>query len=185
MRIPRNLQTDQDHIARFLTVLGGASVEVRNNKRAKAKLFILAHQFIKDYIDEGFFKKEEVIIKILEEGGFPTDQGPIGAMRADQKKSREVAEALIDTATIWQAGDETIRSEVGWASSEYTSIMRQHIERLKTLIYPLVEQTLPMEAEETVSHEIKNIVFEGGLKDGVEKYVKLIHELEEEYSDWK
>jgi hemerythrin-like domain-containing protein len=185
MRVPRNLQTDQDHIARFLTVLGGASMEVRANRRAKANLFINAHLFIKDYIDEGFFKKEEVLIKILEEGGFPLDSGPIGAMRTDQKKSREAAEALLETTNAWQAGDEKIRSEVGWASSEYTSVMRQHIDRLKSLIYPLIEQTLPMEAEETVSAEIKSIVFEGGLKDGLEKYVKLIQEMEEELGDWK
>jgi hypothetical protein len=48
-----------------------------------------------------------------------------------------------------------------------------------------VEQTLPIEAEEKVTADIKSIVFEGGLKDGPEKYVKLIEELEAEYSDWK
>ena len=42
-----------------------------------------------------------------------------------------------------------------------------------------------MEAEEKVSEEIKSIVFEGGLKDGVEKYIKLIQEMEEEFNDWK
>lgn len=185
MRIPKNLQTDQDHINRFLTVLGGASVEVRNNKRAKAKLFIDAYEFMKDYIDEGFFRKEEVLIKILEDGGFPPTQGPVGAMRSDQSKSREVAEALISAANTWQAGDTSFRSEVGWASSEYTSTLRQHMERLKTLIYPLIEQTIPMEGEEKVTEEIRSIVFEGGLKDGVAKYVKLIEELEEEFNDWK
>lgn len=185
MRIPKNLQTDQDHINRFLTVLGGASIEVRNNKRAKAKLFTHAYEFMKDYIDEGFFKKEEILIKILEDGGFPPNQGPVGAMRSDQKKSREVAEALLETANLWQAGDADIRGEVGWAASEYTSTMRQHMERLKTLIYPLIEQTIPMEGEEKVTEEIRGIVFEGGLKDGVEKYVKLIQELEEEFNDWK
>jgi len=185
MRISKNLRDDQDYIKRLLTVLGGASVEVRNNKRAKAKLFILAYEFIKNYIDEGFFKKEEVVIKILEDGGFPTDQGPIAALYSDQKKSREVAEALINTVNIWQAGDESIRSEVGWASSEYTTIMRQHLERLKTLIFPLIEQTISMEDEDKVSEAINGIVFEGGLKDGAEKYVKLIGTLEDELSDWK
>ena len=184
MRVPRNLQTDQDHISRFLGVLGGASREVRNNKRAKAKLFILAYGFIREYIDEGFFRKEEVIIKILEEGGFPTNQGPIAAMRNDQKKSREAAEAMIEAAKIWQGGDDSIRGEVGWASSEYASTIRQHLDRLKTLIYPLVEQTVPIEAEEKISEQIRGIVFEGGLKDGAEKYVKLIDELQSEFTDW-
>jgi hemerythrin-like domain-containing protein len=185
MRIPRNLQTDQDHISRFLAALGGASLEVRNNKRAKAKFFLLAHKFIKDYIDEGFFRKEEVLIKILMDGGFPPDQGPVAAMRSDQKKCREAAETLLHTATAWQGGDEVVRTEVGWASHEYSTTLRQHLDRLKSLIYPLVEQILPIEAEEKVTEEIRAIVFEGPLKDGIEKYVKLLEELEGEYSDWK
>lgn len=185
MRVPRNLQTDQDHITRFLNVLGGASLEVRTNKRAKAKFFLQAHTFIKDYIEEGFFKKEEVIVNILVDGGFSTSQGPVGNLRSDQKKCHEDAETMLSAATAWKEGDEGARSEVGWSSHEYSSAMREHLNRLKTLIYPLVEQTLPQEAEEKVTEDIKSIVFEGGLKDGVEKYVKLIEELEEEFKDWK
>jgi hemerythrin-like domain-containing protein len=185
MRVPRNLQTDQDHITRFLNVLGSASLEVRTNKRAKAKFFLLAHTFIKDYVEEGFFKKEEVIVTILVDGGFSTNQGPVGSLRSDQKKCREDAETMFNAATAWKDGDEGARSEVGWSSHEYSSTMREHLNRLKTLIYPLVEQTLPIEAEEKVTEDIKNIVFEGGLKDGVEKYVKLVEELEEEFKDWK
>jgi hypothetical protein len=48
-----------------------------------------------------------------------------------------------------------------------------------------VEQLLPIEAEEKVTEEIRGIVFKGPLKDGIEKYVKLLEELEGEYSDWK
>jgi len=151
----------------------------------KSKFFILAHTFIKEYIDEGFFRKEDVIINILLDGGFSEGQGPVGNLRSDQKKCREDAETMLNAATSWQDGDESFRSEVGWSSHEYTSTMRQHLERLKTLIYPLIEQTLPMEAEEKVTEEIKAITFEGGLKDGAGKYIKIIEELEEEFKDWK
>lgn len=185
MRVPRNLQTDQEQIARFLNVLGGASLEVRTNKRAKAKFFLLAHTFIQDYVQAGFFKKEEVLINILIDGGFSESQGPVGAMRADQKKCADDAETMLAAASAWQNGDENARAEVGWSAHEYSSTLRQHLERLKTLIYPLIEQTLPMEAEEKVTEDIKAIIFEGGLKDGAEKYVKIIGELEEEYKDWK
>jgi hemerythrin-like domain-containing protein len=185
MRVPRNLQTDQDHITRFLTALGGAALEARTNKRAKAKFFIHAHTFINDYINEGFFKKEEVIINILVDGGFPANQGPVGGLRTDQQKCREIAETMFNAATAWEGGDESARSEVGWAAHEYSTTMRQHLDRLKTLIYPLVEQTLPIEAEEKVTEDIKRITFYGGLKDGPDKYVNLIGELEDEFKDWK
>jgi hemerythrin-like domain-containing protein len=185
MRIAKNLRPDQDNILRFITALGSGSVILSTTKRARPSFFISAHSFIRDYIEDGFFKKEELLIKILEEGGFPAESGPIGAILSDQQKSREAAETLINAAKQWQAGDEVARSEVGWATSQYTSAIRLHLERLKSLIFPLLEQTISIDDEHKVSEEINKIVFEGGLKDGTEKYIKLIAALEDELSDWR
>ena len=185
MRISKNLRPDQENILRFITVLGGGSVILSTNKHARPSFFISAHSFIKDYIEGGFFKKEELLIKVLEEGGFPTESGPIGSILGDQKKSRDAAELMINAAKQWQAGDEVARSEVGWATSQYTSAIREHLERLKNLIFPLIEQTISIDDEHKLSDEINKIVFEGGLKDGTEKYVKLIVALEDELSDWR
>ncbi|MCP4140722.1 MAG: hypothetical protein GY755_10610, partial [Chloroflexi bacterium] len=89
MRIVRKLNADQENIKRFITVLGGGMVEISSNKFARPEFFILAHTFIKGYIEGSFFKKEEMLINALDELGFPLDDGPIGAMRADQEKSIE------------------------------------------------------------------------------------------------
>jgi len=185
MRISKNLRPDQENISRFIAVLGSGSVILSSSKYARPNFFISAHTFIQDYIENGFFKKEEVLIKVLEDNGFPTGSGPVGAMLGDQKKSREASVLLINAAKQWQAGDEVARSEVGWATSEYTSSIRQHLERLKNLIFPLLEQTISIDDEHKLSEEINKIVFEGGLKDGTEKYIKLLGELEEELSDWQ
>ena len=185
MRIKKNLHPDQENISRFIDVLGGGSVILSTTKHARPNFFISAHKFIREYIEDGFFKKEELLIKTLEEGGFPTEEGPISAMRTDQKKSREAAELLINAAKHWQAGDEEARAEVGWSTSEYTSAIRQHLERLKKLIFPLLEQTISIDDEHKLSEEINKIAFQGGLKDGTEKYIKLIEALEEELSDWR
>ena len=185
MRISKNLRPDQDNILRFINVLGGGSVILSTTKYARPNFFISAHSFIRDYIEDGFFKKEEVLIKVLEEGGFPSESGPIEAIHNDQKKSHEAAELLINAAKQWQAGDEVARSEVGWATSQYTSAIRQHLERLKSLIFPLIEQTISIDDEHKLSEEVNHIVFEGGLKDGAEKYIKLIAALEDELSDWR
>ena len=185
MRIAKNFRTDQENISRFIAALGSGSVVLSTNKHARPGFFISAHNFIKDYIEDGFFKKEELLIKSLEEGGFPTESGPVAAMLSDQKKCREAAEVLVNAAKQWQTGDEVARSEVGWATSQYTSAVRQHLERLKSLIFPLIEQTISIDDEHKLSEEINKIVFEGGLKDGTEKYIKLIAALEDELSDWR
>lgn len=184
MRIAKNLRGDQENISRFLAALGGASVVLSASKHARPSFFILAHDFIQEYIEAGFFRKEEVLIKVLEDGGFSPDEGPIHAIRDDQKKCRDAAEILISAAQRWQAGDEEMRPEVGWATSVYTGAIRQHVERLKNHIFPLLEQTISMDEEHKVSEEVNAIVFEGGLQAGPAKYVKLIETLEEELSDW-
>lgn len=184
MRITKNLRADQENIKRFLAALGGGSVAL-SSKLARPSFFIFAHGFITEYIVEGFFKKEELLIRALEEGGFPPDDGPIRLIRNDQKKSREAAQLMLDAARQWQSGDETARPEVGWATSEFTSTIRTHLDRLKNHIFPLLEQTITIEEEHKVSEGINNIVFEGDLKEGPEKYIKIIETLEDELSDWQ
>ena len=185
MRITKNLRADQENINRFLAALGSCSTILSTSKLVRPSFFIFAHNFIRDYIEDAFFRKEELFMTALEDAGFPPDDGPINSMRKDHKKSREASELLINAARRWQAGDEDARTELGWATSEYTSSVRQHLDRLKNQIYPLLEQTISIDDEHKISEGINNIVFEGSLKDGSEKYLKLIETLEDELSDWK
>ena len=102
MRIARKLRDDQEIISRFIAVLGSAMIELSSNKLAGPGFFIMAYNFISEYIEGGFFKKEELLIKALEDVGFPPDDGPIYFMRSDQKKCREAAENMIKAAKQWQ-----------------------------------------------------------------------------------
>ncbi len=185
MRIDKHLRADQENIKRFLAALGGGAVLLGSTKYARPSFFIYAHEFIREYIEESFYKKEEFIITALEDCGFPPDDGPVGAMRRDQEKSRKAAELLIDAARHWQAGDEVARTEVSWATSQYTAAVREHLERLKTRIFPLLEQSITVEEEYRVSEGINNVHFENSLEAGTDKYVRMIEELEDELSDWK
>ncbi len=185
MRIARKLSADQETIYRFLNVLGGAMVELSSNKLASPEFFILAHTFIKEYIEGGLFKKEELLIQTLEVVGFPPDDGPIGFMRSEQAKSHEAAVHMVKSAEQWKTGDESARVEVGWAASEYTSTIRQHLQRLKTLIFPLLEQNIPIEEEHKLSEKVDALVLQGEWKADPEKYTGLIVTLEEELSDWR
>jgi hemerythrin-like domain-containing protein len=185
MRIARKLSADQETILRFLTVLGSAMLELNSNKLARPEYFILAHSFIRDYIEGGFFKKEELLIQTLEDIGFPPDDGPVGFLRSDQTKSHDAAVHLIESAKQWQAGDEGVRVEMGWAASEYTSTLRQHLERLKNLVFPLLEQNLTIEEEHALSEKVDRLVFEGDMQTNPGKYEELVVKLEEELSDWR
>ena len=90
MRITKYLRTDQETIVHFLDMLGVASSMLSGNKHARPGFFIFAHTFMHEYIEESFFKKEELLFKALADSGFPVEDGPIVAMRLEQAKSIEI-----------------------------------------------------------------------------------------------
>ncbi len=186
MRISKILRKDQETVLRFLDVFGGGSIALgMNNRNARPGFFIFAVTFMQEYIEGSFFKKEQLLLKALQDCGFPPDDGPVGAMKNEQEKCREAAGLLLKAARAWQAEEKGARAEVGWAASEYTSTLRQHLDRLKNLIYPLLEQNISPEDEIKVAEGINNIVFESSMKNEPDKYTKLIETLDDELSDWK
>ena len=185
MRITKNFSTDQENIIRFLDALGGATTFLSSSKNAGPGFFIFANTFISEYIADSFFKKEELLVRALIDNGFPSDDGPIGLMRVEQEKCRAAAEHMWSASKGWQAGDDEARVEVGWAASEYTSTLRQHLDRLKTRIFPLLEQNMSPEDEHKILEGLNTIAFENSLKGDADKYTKLLESLEEELSDWK
>ena len=185
MRITKYLRTDQETIIRFLDTLGVATSMLSGNKHARPGFFIFAHTFMHEYIEESFFKKEDLLFNALADGGFPTEDGPIAAMRAEQVKCRESSEHMGNAAKGWQGGDEEARGEVGWAASGYLLTFRQHLERLNNRIYPLLEQNMSDEDEHKIAEGLNKIAFEVSAKDETDKYSKLVEALEEEVNSWK
>ena len=185
MRITKYLRTDQETIIRFLDALGMGASMISGNKRARPGFFIFAHTFMHEYIEESFFKKEELLFKALVDSGFPAEDGPIAAMRTEQAKCRESTEHMHNAARGWQGGDEEARGEVGWAASEITLTLRQHLERLNSRIYPLLEQNMSEEDEHKIAEGLNKIAFEASMQSDIDKYTKLVDSLQEELNDWK
>ncbi|MGC8855704.1 MAG: hemerythrin domain-containing protein [Anaerolineae bacterium] len=186
MRITKILRKGQETILRFLNAFGGGSVALgANNRYATPGFFIYANTSIRGYIENVFFKKEELLLKALAESGLPTEEGPFGAMKKEQEKSKETADLLFKAAPAWQAGEADARVEVGWAASEYTALLWKHLERLRTLVFPLLEQNLLPEDERKMAEGLNSIVFAEALGEEGDPYLRLIEALEEELADWK
>ena len=184
MRVTRILNTDQELVARFLAILGKGLVIASRNKSARPGFFVVAAQFMREYLEPGYLRKEEVLLKALEDCGFSPDSGPLGAMRAEHVKSQETSLILAEAAKAWKAGDEHGRAEAVWATSEYTGLMHRHFERLRTLINPLLEQTVTEEGEQKIAAELNRLQFDGREDQSPEKYGRIVQMMEEEVSDW-
>ena len=184
MKVTRMLNAEQELVARFLAVLGRGLVIAGSSKSGRPGFFLYASNFIREYLEPDYLMKEEVLLKALEDAGFPPDEGPVGGMRSEHEKSQEISAMLFDAAKAWQAGDEAGRAEVIWATSEYTELMRHHFERLKNLIHPLLEQTVTEEGEQRIAGALNRIEFADRETATPDKYAKIVEMLEEEVKDW-
>ena len=166
------------------TLMGIAIVTIAFSCTTQQKVVKVEPQIQEVKQEEQALKRKVAIARFSNETQYAKgvfydkDNDPIGKQAVDILSTKLASKH-------WQTGDDVARSDVGWATSEYTTTIRQHLERLKNLIFPLLEQTISVEDEHKVSEEMSNIVFEGGLKEGPEKYIKLIEKLEEELGDWK
>jgi hemerythrin-like domain-containing protein len=185
LRIIRILRDDQDLVEQFLDVFGSGLAVASQSRSARAGFFVFAADFIHQYLEPVYFKKEEVLLSALEDYGFSPDEGPVGTMRGGNKKSREISKTLSEAARQWLNGDQASRIEAIWAASEYTGIMHRHMDLLKNLIHPLLEQSLSLEDEEKAAVRLNVIAFEDTAADSLDKYAKMVKTLEEEVSEWR
>ncbi len=185
MRIIKILRTDQDLVDRFLEVFASGLAVAGQSRAARPGFFVFAANFIHEYLETTYFKKEEVLLKALEDYGFPPGEGPVGTMHDGYQKSLEISKKLSEAARDWLNGDEASRIEVIWAASEYTGVMHRHMELLKNLIHPLIEQSLTLEDEQKAAVHLNVIAFEDTSADSLDKYVKMVKTLEDEVSEWK
>lgn len=186
MRIEKNLRKDRETIQRFLSTFGGASATLgSSNTQAQPDFFITGGAFIHEYLEPVFFRKVDVLLAALEQAGLPADLGTISAMKNGQEKCRNATHALIKAAKDWQTGETSARAELIWASSEFTTSLRQNMERLKNLIYPLLDQNISPDEEQKILDNLTAIASEYSAQAGGDKHIKIIESLEEEFSDWK
>jgi hemerythrin-like domain-containing protein len=185
MRIVKILREDEVLVIRFLSVLGRGLSAAGHSKAARPGFFVFSGNFIHGYLEPIYFKKEEVLLRALEDCGFSADGGPVGTMYLNHQKSREISVILAEAAKQWQGGDEGGRAEVVWATSEYIDLMRKHFELLRGRIHPLLEQSLSVEDEEKAAEDLNLVAFEDPNSDSPDKYTKIIKMLEEEVNEWK
>ena len=185
MKATRALRNEQELIDRFLAVFGMGVVYAGQNKPIQPGFFVYASKFIKGYIEDGYFKKEEVLLKALEEKGIAADAGPLGQMFKDIQESRNLSAEISAAARQWQAGNTDGRTGIIWAASSYSSILRQHVDRSRTTIFPLAEQLISYEDQHQLAESFNRIAFVDDEKQPVEEFSRIIDMLKEEIDEWK
>lgn len=127
----------------------------RNTTRLEAgrfhdwQFYLDAVDFIRNYADRFHHAKEEVVLFVaLVKNGMPEKRSPIEAMHIEHEQGRAHVQAIETAAGKALAGEPGQEAVIAEHARGYAALLRSHIEKEDTILYPLAERVLPAEVRE-------------------------------------
>ncbi len=110
------------------------------------QFFLDAVDFIRNYADRFHHAKEEdVLFVALVKNGMPEKSSPIEAMLMEHDQGRVFVRAVEDGAQRAMLGELGQIPVIAENARGYAELLRGHIDREDTILYPLAERVLPEE----------------------------------------
>ncbi|GAM09075.1 hemerythrin HHE cation binding domain protein [Geobacter sp. OR-1] len=101
-------------------------------------------EFIRNYADRFHHAKEEdVLFEALVKNGMPREHSPVAAMLMEHDKGRAYVKGMEAGAKEALAGLHGRENSVARNALSYASLLREHIDKEDTILYPLAERLIP------------------------------------------
>ncbi len=143
--------------------------------------FLDAVDFIRNYADRFHHAKEEdVLFKALVENGMPRENSPVAAMLMAHDHGREFVRGMEDAARKALQGDRGQAVVIAENARGYIELLRDHIDKEDSILYPLSERILPEEMRAGMVEEYRRA--EKAAPDLEEKYRRMVEGYESRYA---
>jgi hemerythrin-like domain-containing protein len=143
--------------------------------------FVQAADFIKGFADGCHHRKEEgVLFPAMEAAGVARQGGPIGAMLAEHEEGRRLTRAMRAAPERLEAGDASSRDEVVQNALGYVALLRQHITKENSVLFPIAVRVIRGETQAEVAEAFERGEHEETGEGVHEKYLGMAEELERE-----
>jgi len=113
------------------------------------QFFLDAVDFIRNYADRFHHAKEEdVLFVALVENGMPAKNSPIEAMHLEHDQGRAFVRTLEEATNLALAGASDQITVIAASAKGYAALLRGHIDKEDSILYPLAERVLPAEVRQ-------------------------------------
>ena len=104
--------------------------------------------FFRTFADRCHHAKEEAnLFPALERHGLPRESGPLGVMLAEHEEGRALVRGMAE------ANDR----EIAKAVRGYVALLRAHIDKENSVLFPLAEQLLSEEEQRALAHAFEEV----------------------------
>lgn len=169
----------QEHqlILRMIALLEKNVTLMEQGRFRNWRFFLDAVDFIRNYADRFHHAKEEDVLFVeLINNGMPEKQSPIEAMHIEHDQGRTFVRALAEAAEKALAGATGQIPVIAENAGGYIELLREHIDKEDTVLYPLAERILP---EAVRPRMVEAYSKAESLTPGLEeKYQRLVEEYE-------
>jgi len=108
--------------------------------------------FIRSYADRFHHAKEEdVLFTALIKNGMPREQSPVAAMLMEHDQGRTYVRAMEQAAQGALAGLPGREHAIADSALAYAALLRDHIAKEDTILYPLAERVIPEAMREEIT----------------------------------
>ena len=182
MYATQDLRDEHEGILLMLSVLERLGTTLQMDHAVNLQDLEQILGFLSNFADRCHHGKEEdVLFPSLIRAGIPDHGGPIGVMLAEHAQGRSLIQAMRESLSRLQAGDEASRPEFVGAALGYVRLLRDHIDKENTILFVIAEQRLTSDEHARLAEGFTQIERER-IGDGVhEQYHALLHQLRDTY----
>lgn len=154
------------------------AVARRENPEFPLAFFEKAFDFFPTFADKCHHAKEEAhLFPLLEARGIPREGGPIACMLGEHDEGRAHVAAVHEALESARKGNEEARATVYREAMAYVALLRQHILKENTILFPAGDQHMNAEDKETLWKKFQCAEHDVLPAGTHEKYMALAEEL--------
>jgi hemerythrin-like domain-containing protein len=175
------LMSEHRVIERVILTLETAAQRLEAGEPIRPGFFIEAAGFIKGFADGCHHKKEEgVLFEMLGAYGLPASAGPVAVMLSEHEQGRAFTSGMRQAALKLDAGDSSAARAVVENAQGYAQLLRQHIQKEDTVLFPIANQVIPLDQQDAVLEGFERVEHDETGEGVHEKYLALAESLERE-----
>lgn len=178
-RPTEQLMAEHDVIERYLEVLEVALARLETGRDVPEKVFLGEADFFRSFVDLCHHAKEEsLLFPKFQERGIPSQGGPVGQMLSEHEEGRGLVRAFAEAAERVGSHDPKAQLELIRAGRAYASLLKEHISKENSILYPMGSRLLNPEDEAWLFEAFERLEAER-IGEGVhEGFHRLLEELE-------
>ncbi len=176
--VSEDLMIEHEGILLGLTVLKKMADMVRESGSVDTNDISELIGFLRLFADKCHHGKEEgLLFPAMEKAGIPVERGPVGQMLLEHNEGRKYL-ADMELSVERGALEETRFVQ---AAESYVGLMKAHIGKENTILFPLGNKAIPLEEQEHLLKRFESFEEEIIGKGTHEKMHELLFELESKY----